>query len=137
MLPAAPGRFSTTTGFAQRSLSFWEIKRALMSAPPPGVKPTSRRTGFAGYCRPKAVAAASAHASASASLMAVDALRGDDIGPQRVEVFLLQKIAPGRHLVLAARHRSHEALALIVREFAQVEGALWIQHARAVARGAI
>src|SRR5205085_936853 len=49
----------------------------------------------------------------------------------------LEHPAPGRHLVLAARHRSDEALALVVRELAQIEGALWILHARTVAGRAI
>src|SRR5262249_34750552 len=48
MLPPAPARFSTTTGWPQRSPSFWATRRAMMSVPPPGVKPTSMRTGLAG-----------------------------------------------------------------------------------------
>ncbi len=48
MLPEAPVRFSTTTGWAQRSPSFCATRRAMMSVPPPGAKPTTMRTGRAG-----------------------------------------------------------------------------------------
>src|SRR4051812_47390822 len=69
--------------------------------------------------------------------MAVDALGRDDVGPERVDVFRLQHAAPRRHLVLAAGDGIDEALALVVREFAQVEGALRVLHAGAVARRAV
>src|SRR2546429_427720 len=49
MLPEAPARLSTTTGWPQRSPSFCATRRAMMSVPPPGAKPTTRRTGLAGY----------------------------------------------------------------------------------------
>src|SRR5919204_1926713 len=73
----------------------------------------------------------------SSVLVAVDAVGGDDIGPQRLDVLRLQQSAPRRHLVLAAGDRVYEALALAVRELAQVEGALRVLHARAVAGGAV
>src|SRR6267143_871780 len=66
MLPAAPLRFSTTTGFPQRSVSFCASCRARMSTPPPGVNPTSSRTGLAGYCAPAGSAAISSSAGSSA-----------------------------------------------------------------------
>src|SRR5437660_7752272 len=67
----------------------------------------------------------------------VQALVGDDVGPERLDVLGLEDAAPRRHLVLAARDCAHEALALVVRKLAQVECALRILHARAVARRAI
>src|SRR5581483_8165955 len=67
----------------------------------------------------------------------VHALGRDDVSPESVDVFRLQHAAPRRHLVLAARHRGDEALALAVRELAQVEGALRVLHARAVAGRAV
>ena len=48
ILPEAPTRFSTTTGWPQRSVSFWATIRAMMSVPPPGVKATTIRTGLVG-----------------------------------------------------------------------------------------
>src|SRR5882762_5630226 len=62
---------------------------------------------------------------------------GNDIGPERLDVLRFQDTAPGGHLVLAARDRADEALALIVRKLAQIKGALRIEHARAVTRRAI
>ena len=48
MLVVAPGRFSTTNGWPRYSESFGASKRAMMSVPPPGGKPTSMRTGREG-----------------------------------------------------------------------------------------
>ena len=47
-LPAAPVRFSTTTGLPQASLSPSARTRAAMSAGPPAAKPTSMRTCLSG-----------------------------------------------------------------------------------------
>ena len=44
--PPAPGRFSTTTGCFSSSFMRSAIRRAAMSAEPPGAKPTSSRTGL-------------------------------------------------------------------------------------------
>src|SRR5438094_10562717 len=49
MLPAAPPRFSTSTGWPHFSLIFWAITRPRMSVVPPGAQGTIMRTGFAGY----------------------------------------------------------------------------------------
>src|SRR6266513_5396661 len=48
ILPPAPGRFSITTCRLQSSASFWPRARARISLGPPGVKPTTKRTGFSG-----------------------------------------------------------------------------------------
>src|SRR5256885_9779370 len=48
ILPPAPGRFSITTCWPQESASFWPRARARISLGPPGVKPTTKRTGFSG-----------------------------------------------------------------------------------------
>src|SRR5467141_1427488 len=66
ILPAAPLRFSTTTGFPHRSVSFCASCRARISTPPPGANPTSSRTGLAGYCAPAGSEAISSSAGSSA-----------------------------------------------------------------------
>src|SRR5262245_18948848 len=73
----------------------------------------------------------------TAELTATSSLARHDVGPQGVELIGLEEIAPGRHLVLAASDRVDEALALVGREFAQVEGGAGIEHARAVAGRAV
>jgi hypothetical protein len=68
MLPEAPGRLSTTTGCPQRSASFCATRRAMMSVPPPGVNPTTIRTGLTGYeARPCPHAGVHAKASTKAA----------------------------------------------------------------------
>src|SRR4051812_12575305 len=49
MLPPAPARFSTTTGWANAAARRSATRRAKMSVEPPGANGTTRRTGFAGY----------------------------------------------------------------------------------------
>jgi hypothetical protein len=49
MLPEAPGRFSTVTGWPSRPDSHCAIKRPRMSLGPPAGKPTMRWIGRAGY----------------------------------------------------------------------------------------
>jgi len=63
MLPEAPSLFSTTIGWFQRSPSLCARSREMMSVPPPGAKPTTMRTGFAGYGCDHAAEATSASAS--------------------------------------------------------------------------
>jgi hypothetical protein len=48
-----------------------------------------------------------------------------------------EEIPPWRHLILAARHRIDEALALVGREFPQVECRAGILHVRAMTRRAV
>jgi len=67
MLPEAPSLFSTTIAWLQRSPSFCAKRRAMMSVPPPGAKPTTRRTGFAGYREDAGCDHAALAASTSAS----------------------------------------------------------------------
>ena len=64
-MPVAPGRFSITTGWPRFSPSRGAMMRATTSVPPPGGKPTTMRTGFAGYW-----ASASPGASAIAAAIA-------------------------------------------------------------------
>ena len=45
---AAPGRFSTTTGWPNCSFNFCAISRAMKSTAPPGTKPTTMRSGLLG-----------------------------------------------------------------------------------------
>src|SRR5215211_3982233 len=49
MVAAAPGLFSTTTGWPSLSCSFWLTVRASTSVNPPGTKPTIMRIGLLGY----------------------------------------------------------------------------------------
>src|SRR5882672_7479378 len=55
------------------------------------------------------------------------------IVPECLDLLGLQYVTPGRHLIFPAQHRGDEALALVSREFAQIKGALRVQHAGAVA----
>src|SRR5262245_51048256 len=53
MLPAAPGRLSTTTGWPHFAASFSPKMRGMMSAVPPAGNGTMMRTGREGYpCAP-------------------------------------------------------------------------------------
>src|SRR6266849_2691265 len=49
MVPAAPARFSTTTGWPNACVSRSAAKRAVMSFEPPGAKGTIHRIGFEGH----------------------------------------------------------------------------------------
>src|SRR6185295_11408324 len=49
MLPAAPGRLSTTTGWPHASVICGPIRRARMSEPPPGANGVRIRIGWLGY----------------------------------------------------------------------------------------
>src|ERR1043166_7933429 len=60
-----------------------------------------------------------------------------NIGPQRLDLVRVEHIAPGRHLVLAARDRADEAAVLVARKLAQIERAFRILHARAMAGRAV
>src|SRR5436190_2915774 len=63
MLPPAPARLSTTTGWPRISVSCCPVRRAMMSAGPPGAKGITKRTGLAGQvCACADVTAASASA---------------------------------------------------------------------------
>src|SRR5258708_8804049 len=53
MLPEAPGRFSTTTGWPRRAPSRSATVRALVSVTPPAAKGTTSRTGRDGKARPE------------------------------------------------------------------------------------
>src|SRR5262249_45224300 len=48
IVPPAPPRLSTTTGWPSASDIFGEMGRAITSAGPPGTKPTMMRIGFVG-----------------------------------------------------------------------------------------
>src|SRR5256886_9092800 len=67
MLPAAPARFSTITGWPSGAARRSATSRAKMSVEPAGANGTTMRSGFAGYCA-HAISAASARATSS-SLM--------------------------------------------------------------------
>src|SRR5437667_12188617 len=60
-----------------------------------------------------------------------------DIGPQRLELFGFEEIAPRRHLALAARHRIDEAFALAGRKSRHIECRAGRLHPRPVARRAV
>src|SRR4051812_49755230 len=69
MLPAAPTRFSTSTGCPRRSVSFGARMRELMSVGPPGAKGTTQRIGWLG--KAGAVCACAAHAPSVATAASV------------------------------------------------------------------
>ncbi len=48
MLPAAPGRFSISTGWPHSVCSFSPTRRGIRSEAPPGANGTITRTGFCG-----------------------------------------------------------------------------------------
>src|SRR5262245_2435698 len=75
MLVAAPGRFSTTTGWPRTSGSLDAIRRATMSVPPPGVNPTTSRIGRPGYGCASAAALQSAMTAATSRVHPVAAIR--------------------------------------------------------------
>src|SRR5476651_2661765 len=49
MTPPEPARLSMTTCWFQRSVIFWPIARAKISAEPPAENGTTMRIGFCGY----------------------------------------------------------------------------------------
>src|SRR5436309_8547301 len=66
MLPAAPGRLSTITGWPHFSLNFSATMRGIRSALPPAGNGTTMRTGFPGHsCACTAVASITAAANRS------------------------------------------------------------------------
>src|SRR5438132_3304848 len=67
------------------------------------------------------------------SIARVSFLSRYHIAPERLDLLGRQYVTPGRHLIFPAQHRGDKAFALISREFTQVEGALRVQHAGAVA----
>src|SRR5688572_25720430 len=70
MLPAAPPRFSTTSDCPSFSVNLRASSLATTSVLPPGAKPTTIRTGFAGYCwaYPALAAITSSNAAATRRL---------------------------------------------------------------------
>src|SRR4051812_5778569 len=70
MLVEAPGRFSMMTGWPRRRLSHGSTMRATMSAPPPGGKPITQRSGFDGQACVEACAHAARGSVGSARLEA-------------------------------------------------------------------
>jgi hypothetical protein len=64
MLPEAPMRLSTITGWPASSLTRCATIRVVRSAPPPGAKGEIQRSGFAGNCCADAQAQAVRHATA-------------------------------------------------------------------------
>src|SRR5262245_32010079 len=89
----------------------------------------ARRAAKKGPMRPHAENMSSAQspplgrggASGAAAAATASALAADHVGPQRLDVVGFQHVAPGRHLVLAARHRGDETVVLVGGKIAQVE----------------
>src|SRR5688500_4093263 len=63
MMPAAPARFSTTTGCPHLARSLSASRRATRSSPPPAAAGTVMLTGFDGYSCPYAGTATAARSS--------------------------------------------------------------------------
>src|SRR3974390_2609616 len=66
MIEFAPGLLSITTGWPQLSCIFAPSRRAMMSLPPPGGKPTTMWMGFEG--KPCAHAPSAPHSIGAASI---------------------------------------------------------------------
>src|SRR5712692_11276817 len=71
MMPPAPGRFSTSTGCRNASLTCFATMRPAMSAPEPGVSGTMILIGRVGYSCAAATPVPQAIAAATASLTMV------------------------------------------------------------------
>src|SRR2546423_5034572 len=94
MWPLAPGLFSIKTCSFQISISLGAIRRARPSAPPPGGKGTTMRTGLAGNSCDHAAAQMSSASSAAKSLTASDDVgeeRGDALDPALDHVAALEE----------------------------------------------
>ena len=71
MTPSAPARLSGITGWPSPSLKGCMIMRASTSVPPPGAKPMTSRTGFAGNgCAPATGDSSAAHTVTAAAILA-------------------------------------------------------------------
>src|SRR6185295_5082146 len=101
MRPIAPGRFSTTTGWPRLALILSATTRAMMSAVPPGAKPTRILTGLS--ILSCATAGAAAIASESVNVAARAAARN-------VMVYLLLLLA---RVLCTARGRQYTRARLI------------------------
>src|SRR5687768_18448586 len=89
MAPAAPARFSTTTGCDHASVIFCASTRAMMSVAPPGGNGTMKRTARDGY----------AWASADAD---------SAIARTKLRIFILALLVSDHYGVLARAARSEE-----------------------------
>src|SRR5687767_6881955 len=88
MFPAAPGRFSISTGWPQIAVSFSATMRGMRSEAPPGANGTITRTGFCGHdcaCTPDA---AKSRASKAIRSMKIPLL--DDLGDGALECDLVK-----------------------------------------------
>src|SRR5215472_7477701 len=117
MFVPAPGRFSTTNCWPRYSESFDAARRALMSTPPPGVKPTSTLAGRVGYCA-SAAAACSAHTRARRAIRAL-IVSGSEPGALDVERLLDEARQPAaavfhREDIVAGEHRAEETVGMPV-----------------------
>src|SRR5262245_23410657 len=106
MMPFAPARFSTTTGWPQVSVSRCATVRDVISVPPPGGYGTSRRTGRDGYgacAAAVSVAVTSAAVTSSAvTSCCSDERCGDELGPcsDDAPIFLTAKLVTTKFVTL-------------------------------------
>src|SRR5712692_5330212 len=117
MWPLAPGRFSTTIGWAQIPASFGSKMRASVSAPPPGGNGTTMCTGFDGNSWEKPPAAEKSNARPANAPRA-----------RRIRMPLLTRpqhaLAPPRNRTYALVDEFLHALAFV--RFGRIEVALGI-----------
>src|SRR5205807_313888 len=119
MLPPAPARFSTSTCCPRFSLIVLATIRATVSVPPPGSKPTTIVTGFAGKLACANAPAAKARAKkAEINLMSFSLEHGLSLlheGLPALGVVLALEALPDprlaeRGVVILLQHLAHDAL---------------------------
>ena len=99
-LPAAPVRFSTTTGWPSPAVMPCATTRAVVSVLPPGAKPTTKRTGRSGL-----------QAGPARGVLRASRGRGKERhgGEQRKEIAALHgRLPPCGALVPGGRARDHD-----------------------------
>src|SRR5687768_18591466 len=98
MFPAAPGRFSISTGWPHIAVSFSPRRRGIRSEAPPGANGTITRTGFCGQDCACATETASRRGRISKRVMngpLLDDLGGGALERDRVELAGIRVVASG------------------------------------------
>src|SRR4051812_15547776 len=116
MLPAAPGRLSTITGWPHFSVSFSATMRGIRSALPPAGNGTTMRTGLAGHSCAWSALAKSASAAAARSLMRSTETPKHSNARDVVDVDAVVRVAPDPAVALPVAAQAQVAHAEEARE---------------------